>query len=203
MGSPTTVDMTPLVMEAVRDVQVATPDHEWSFSVPDEPVEVVGEDTALRQVLVNLLGNAAKHTPAGTVVHAELSLAPDGTCLLEVSDDGPGIAPAFQDIIFDRFSRADQARSGTTGSTGLGLSIVQGILQAHHGTVKVASSPGKTTFSVQLPVAARPRDTHARPRPAQPPPPPPSTPTATNPGTHPAPRSGKQPDANDGFSSIS
>ncbi|WP_218712582.1 cell wall metabolism sensor histidine kinase WalK [Arthrobacter sp. BF1] len=154
MGAPTIVNMSPLVMEAVRDIQVATPDHIWSFAVPDEPVEVLGEDTALRQVLLNLVANAAKHTPAGTAVHAALSHTPDDWCLLEVSDSGPGIDPAFQSVVFDRFSRADQARTGTSGSTGLGLSIVQGIVRAHHGTVAVTSVPGHTTFTIRLPGAA-------------------------------------------------
>lgn len=150
------LNLSPLVMEAVTDVQVATPDHAWTFDVPDEAVEVLGEDAALRQVMLNLLGNAAKHTPAGTAVHAALTQAPDGSCTLEISDDGPGIDPAFQDIIFDRFSRADQARTSTTGSTGLGLSIVQGIVAAHGGTVSVDSSPGHTVFTVHLPPASRP-----------------------------------------------
>ena len=147
------LNLSPLVMEAVTDLQVATPDHTWSFSVPDESVEVLGEDAALRQVLLNLLGNAAKHTPAGTAVHTELSESADGSAILEISDDGPGIDPAFQRIIFDRFSRADQARTSTTGSTGLGLSIVQGIVAAHGGTVSVASRPGRTLFTVLLPGA--------------------------------------------------
>ncbi|PYH02354.1 sensor histidine kinase [Arthrobacter stackebrandtii] len=147
------LNLSPLVMEAVSDLQVATPDHTWSFSVPDEPVDVLGEDAALRQVLLNLLGNAAKHTPAGTTVHTELTVSQVGSCTLAVSDDGPGIDPAFQRIIFDRFSRADQARTSTTGSTGLGLSIVQGIVAAHGGTVSVASRPGSTVFTVQLPLA--------------------------------------------------
>jgi two-component system OmpR family sensor kinase len=145
------VNLSPLVMETVRDIQVATPGHQWSFVVPEEPAEVFGEETALRQVMLNLLGNAAKHTPAGTTVHTALSREPDGSCLLKVSDNGPGIDPAFQKIIFDRFSRADQARTGTTGSTGLGLSIVKAIVQSHGGTVGVASTPGRTTFTVQLP----------------------------------------------------
>ena len=151
MGAPTPVNMSPLLMEAVRDIQVATPDHQWSFTVPDEPVEVLGEDMALRQLLLNLLANAAKHTPAGTAVHATLLQTADGSSVLEVSDNGPGIDPDFQKIIFDRFSRADQARTGTTGSTGLGLSIVQGIVHAHRGTVAVTSVPGNTTFRVHLP----------------------------------------------------
>ncbi|AIY02847.1 hypothetical protein ART_3248 [Arthrobacter sp. PAMC 25486] len=150
------LNLSPLVMETVNDVQVATPDHAWSFTVPDDAVEVLGEDAALRQVMLNLLGNAAKHTPAGTAVHAALSRAADGSCTLVVSDDGPGIDPAFQDIIFDRFSRADQARTSTTGSTGLGLSIVQGIVAAHGGTVSVDSRPGHTAFTVHLPPASRP-----------------------------------------------
>lgn len=148
---PNPVNMSPLVMEAVRDIQVATPDHRWSFTVPDEPVEAFCDETALRQVILNLLGNAAKHTPAGTAVHTGLSQKPDGSCVLEVSDNGPGIDPSFQEIIFDRFSRADQARTGTTGSTGLGLSIVQAIVRSHGGTVGVTSTPGNTMFSVRLP----------------------------------------------------
>lgn len=151
LGAPTVVNLSPLVMETVRDIQVATPDHLWTLTVPDEPVEVLGEDQALRQILLNLLSNAAKHTPPRTAVHAAVSATADGWCLLEVSDNGPGIDPDFQTIIFDRFSRADQARTGTSGSTGLGLSIVQGIVRAHHGTVSVTSRPGLTTFTVRLP----------------------------------------------------
>ncbi|MFQ4149514.1 HAMP domain-containing sensor histidine kinase [Arthrobacter sp. LAPM80] len=191
------VNVSPLVMEAVRDLQVATPDHQWSFAVPDEPAEALGEETALRQVLVNLLGNAAKHTPAGTTVLASLSKAADGSCLLEVSDNGPGIDPAFQKIVFDRFSRADQARTGTTGSTGLGLSIVQGIVHAHGGTVSVASVPGKTTFTVLLPGPEPALMAEAAPAAVQgtaPPPPPP----AGEYGGHSSARRGKH-----GISSVS
>ncbi len=150
------LNFSPLVMETVSDIQVATADHSWSFSVPDDAVEVLGEDAALRQVMLNLLGNAAKHTPAGTAVHAALSQAHDGSCTLEISDDGPGIDRAFQGIVFDRFSRADQARTSTTGSTGLGLSIVQGIVAAHGGTISVDSRPGRTAFTVHLPPASPP-----------------------------------------------
>ncbi len=150
-GDTRTVNLSQLVLESVNDLQVATPDHAWTFSVPDQPVEVACEETALRQVLLNLLSNAAKHTPAGTAVHAALVQASGGDAILEVSDTGPGIDPAFLEVIFDRFSRVDQARTGTTGSTGLGLSIVQGIVHAHHGSVAVTSVPGKTTFTVHLP----------------------------------------------------
>ncbi|MEO8219305.1 MAG: HAMP domain-containing sensor histidine kinase [Specibacter sp.] len=153
-GAPAApVNMTPLVMEAVSDIQVVNDDHQWSFAVPDEPVEVLCDDAALRQVLLNLLANAAKHTPDGTSVHTTLSQDADGTCVLDVSDNGPGIDPAFQEVIFDRFSRADAARTAAAGSTGLGLSIVQGLVRAHGGTVGVTSTPGHTTFTVRLPGA--------------------------------------------------
>ena len=150
------IDLSPLLMEAVRDIQVATPDHRWSFTVPNEAVDAFCDGSAVRQIILNLLGNAAKHTPAGTAVHATLSTSPHGDCVLEVSDNGPGIDSAFQEIIFDRFSRADQARTGTSGSTGLGLSIVQALVLAHGGTVEVTSRPGYTAFTVQLPGGARP-----------------------------------------------
>ena len=149
------VDLTPALVEAVSDVQVSAPDHLWTFNVPDEPVKVVCDDGQIKQVMLNLLANAAKHTPAGTAVSATLEREDDGTAVLRVTDNGPGIDPAFREVIFDRFSRADQARTGTAGSTGLGLSIVQAIMRAHHGTVSVESEPGNTTFIIRLPASHR------------------------------------------------
>ncbi|MET4002094.1 two-component system OmpR family sensor kinase [Arthrobacter sp. UYCu511] len=173
------VDLGPLTLETVRDIQVATPGHHWSFSVPDQPVNVACEATTMRQILLNLLSNAAKHTPAGTEVHIALSQATDGSALLEVSDNGPGIDPEFQKIIFDRFSRADQARTATSGSTGLGLSIVRAMALAHDGTVSMASTPGRTTFTVRLPGSSP-----IPPVPTVPPVPPfPPVPPSTAPGS--------------------
>ncbi|WP_186760065.1 cell wall metabolism sensor histidine kinase WalK [Arthrobacter alpinus] len=146
-----TVDLTPLTMDAVGDVRVSAPHHHWSIEVPDAPVSVQCDDGQLKQALLNLLSNAAKHTPAGTTVHTKVAQETDGTAVVQVSDDGPGIDPAFRDVIFDRFSRADKARTGTQGSTGLGLSIVQSIMAAHQGSVSVTSKPGETTFTLRLP----------------------------------------------------
>ena len=69
-------------------------------------------------------------------------------------DDGPGIAPELLPHVFERFARGSSSRArpdGSTGSTGLGLSIVQAVVAAHGGTVRVASVPGRTTFTVWLP----------------------------------------------------
>lgn len=146
-----TVDVTPIVMDAVSDVRVGASDHQWKLDVPDAPVNAKCDDGQLKQVVLNLLSNAAKHTPAGTTVTTVVSCESDGTAVVKVTDDGPGIAPAFREVIFDRFSRADAARTGTQGSTGLGLSIVQAIMTAHHGSVEVASKPGETSFTLRLP----------------------------------------------------
>ncbi len=146
-----TVDVTPVVMDAVSDVRVGAPGHHWQIDVPDEPVRGRCDDGQLKQVMLNLLANAAKHTPDGTTVTTRVRRDCDGTAVIQVADDGPGIAPDFLDIVFDRFSRADTARTGTQGSTGLGLSIVAAIMAAHHGSVEVASRPGETTFTLRLP----------------------------------------------------
>jgi len=148
-----TLDLAPLVMDAVSDVRVGAPGHHWTFEVPDDPVTVKGDDGQLKQVLLNLLSNAAKHTPDGTTVSTVLTQGADGAATVQVTDNGPGIDPAFRDIIFDRFSRADASRTGGQGSTGLGLSIVQAIVAAHHGTISVDSRPGATTFTLTLPAA--------------------------------------------------
>ena len=104
----------------------------------------------VREVSPNLLANARTHTPAGTTV--TVSVARDGAdAVLRVHDDGPGIDPAISAELFERFSRADRSRARQTGGTGLGLSIVRAIVQAHHGSIHVASRPGDTTFEVRLP----------------------------------------------------
>lgn len=148
----TDVDLTQLVVETVSDEKVMAPDHTWQLTLPDEPVTVRGDATQLHQVLANLLSNARKHTPAGTTVTTGLMRSADGSVVVTVTDDGPGIPAEFQGNIFSRFTRADAARSGSEGSSGLGLSIVESIVMAHGGTVELVSRPGRTEFAVRLPV---------------------------------------------------
>ncbi|MGU3645606.1 sensor histidine kinase [Microbacterium sp. C23T] len=150
-----TVDLTRLAIDAVGDVTPTGPDHEWVLEVGDEPVLIAGDTGRLHQVAANLLANARTHTPAGTTV--TVSVSRNGKdAILRVHDDGPGIDPSLKDELFERFSRADRSRARQTGGTGLGLSIARAIVDAHGGSIRVASKPGDTTFEVRLP--ARPAD---------------------------------------------
>ncbi|WP_026547662.1 MULTISPECIES: HAMP domain-containing sensor histidine kinase [Micrococcaceae] len=147
----TDVDLTQLVIETVSDEKVMAPDHIWQLQLPDEPVTVRGDSTQLHQVLANLLSNARKHTDAGTTVVTAVMLSADGSAVVTVTDNGPGIPEDFQGRIFSRFARADAARSGSEGTSGLGLSIVESIVEAHGGSVEVTSRPGRTEFALRLP----------------------------------------------------
>jgi len=147
------VDLTRLVVDAVSDASVAGPDHAWRLDLPEEPVEVLGDQARLHQVLANLLANARTHTPPGTTVTASLS-ARAGDADLAVIDDGPGIEPGLLPHVFQRFARGDGSRTRGAGSTGLGLAIVQAVLNAHGGSIDVHSRPGRTTFHVRLPARA-------------------------------------------------
>jgi two-component system OmpR family sensor kinase len=150
-----TVDLTRLVIDAVGDARPTGPDHEWVLDVGDEPVLVAGDTGRLHQVAANLLANARTHTPAGTTVAVSVA-RDDGTAVLRVHDDGPGIDPSIKDELFERFARADRSRARQTGGTGLGLSIARAIVDAHGGSIRVESTPGDTMFEVRLP--ARPVD---------------------------------------------
>ncbi|WP_019181858.1 sensor histidine kinase [Microbacterium yannicii] len=149
------VDLTRLAIDALGDARPTGLGHTWILDVGDEPVLVAGDAGRLSQVVANLLANARTHTPEGTTVTVSVT-RDDGTAVLRVHDDGPGIDPRVADELFERFSRADRSRARQTGGTGLGLSIARAIVEAHRGTITVSSSPGDTTFEVRLP--ARPAD---------------------------------------------
>lgn len=146
------VELTLLAVDAVSDAQAVDAAHEWHLDVSDDLISVPGDENRLRQVIANLLHNAQTHTPAGTLVTT--SLARDGDrAVLTVSDNGPGIDPGIADRLFQRFARGDRSRNRNAGSTGLGLSIAQAITLAHDGTIEVDSTPGRTVFTVRLPLS--------------------------------------------------
>jgi two-component system OmpR family sensor kinase len=147
------VDLSRLTVDAVSDAHVAAPDHRWRLDLPEESLTVTGDPARLHQVLANLLANARTHTPPGTTVTVGLRAA-DRTVTLTVEDDGPGIPQALLPEVFDRFARGDTSRSRAAGSTGLGLSIVAAVVEAHGGSVEVSSRPGHTAFRVRLPAGA-------------------------------------------------
>ncbi|MBX7077656.1 MAG: PAS domain-containing protein [Nannocystaceae bacterium] len=124
----------------------------------DPGLYVMGDLKALEQVLVNLVDNAVKYTPAGG--HVELSAARDGEQVrIEVRDDGPGIEPQHAKRIFERFYRVDSGRSREAGGTGLGLSIVKHLVEAMGGSVGVdPRSPRGSIFWVTVPLGDVPED---------------------------------------------
>ena len=118
-----------------------------------ERVEVEADPARLKQVVVNLLDNAIKYTPEKGKVSVSVTRQ-DSRAVLEVADSGIGISTNDLPHIFDRFYRADKARSRQMGGTGLGLSIVRSICLAHNGQVRVASTEGQgSVFRVELPLA--------------------------------------------------
>ena len=147
------VDLTMLAIDVTGDARAASPHHRWELDLPPEPVEVIGDRARLHQVLANLLANARNHTPPGTTVRTSLRLDEgSGRALLQVQDNGPGIPDALLPNVFERFTRGDGSRQRASGSTGLGLSIVSAVTRAHGGEVTVESVPGRTVFSLALPV---------------------------------------------------
>lgn len=115
------------------------------------PVRLLGDSGALAQLAVNLIGNAIKYNRPGGRVRVSLTAAPD-EILLSVADTGIGIPQADQGKIFERFYRADKARSRRSGGSGLGLAICKAIVEAHGGAIQFDSAPGDgTTFRVAIP----------------------------------------------------
>lgn len=147
-------NLVALAKEITEDFELTSTDHQWSFAAQSPHVPVNCDSPALRRVITNLLGNARKHTSVGNSVAVNVAIdraARDA--VLTVADTGEGIVPEFLPHVFDRFTRADSARSGSDGTTGLGLPIARSIVEAHQGSITVSSEPGHTVFEVRLPLA--------------------------------------------------
>jgi two-component system OmpR family sensor kinase len=146
------VDLAVLAADAVHDVRAVDPDRPVTLEVTGEVPLLRGDEARLRQVLANLLGNAVQHSPAGTPVVVRLRRS-DALAVVEVADRGPGMAPEVARRVFERFYRADASRTRASGGSGLGLSIVATLVEAHGGRVELDTAPGQgATFRVLLPV---------------------------------------------------
>ncbi len=135
------VELVSLVSEAVRTATAVGPQWPVQFWAA-RPVEVTADKDRLRQVIDNLLANVRAHTPEGTTTTVRVEQIGD-QAEIEVRDSGPGMSQDDARRIFERFYRADPARSRASGGSGLGLSIVWAIVAAHGGTVTAASAPGR------------------------------------------------------------
>ena len=148
------VDLGKLLSEIARNIQPAAADRglELSVDVPDEPVRAFVDSDRLQQVFHNLLENAMRYTEPGGSIRLRLTSVPE-EARMEVSDTGIGIPEKDLPYVFERFFRSDRARRAYSGGSGLGLSIVRWIVEAHKGRVEVQSQVGKgTMFTVKLPL---------------------------------------------------
>lgn len=154
------LDLAPLDMHSLVDETLAVIKGECEQAgirvhnkiAPDTP-SVLADSDRITQVLLNLLDNARRYTPAGGELSVEAM--PDGKMLrICVSDTGSGIEPVDLPHIFERFYRVDRARTATTGGSGLGLAIVKAIISAHGGSISAESKKGQGThISFSLPLA--------------------------------------------------
>lgn len=147
------VSIAGVIVETFTNMRITYPEHHWEleFSKDLAEVTVVGSESALTQIISNLLANAAQHTPVGTKIQVSAYLVAGDKLQVQVADNGPGIDPRISDTLFNRFVRADTAR--TPGeSSGLGLAIVKTLTEALGGAVTAENrAPSGAVFALTLP----------------------------------------------------
>ncbi len=147
----TDFDFSETIADCAELVQPLADERAVKISVAVEPVKITGDAERLAQVVTNLLTNAIQYNQPAGEVRVQLA-SQNGLAVLTVTDTGQGIAPADLPLVFGRFYRADQSRTGASNA-GLGLAITKAIVEAHGGTIEVASEENAgTTFTVRLPI---------------------------------------------------
>jgi signal transduction histidine kinase len=150
---PGTVDLVEIAEQEIEAARPAAAHEGLELSFESEPVPPMeGDAERIGQVMDNLLSNAIKFTPGGKGVQMRLTCA-DGSAVIEVEDSGSGISPEDRPRVFDRLYRASSATEDHVPGTGLGLTIVKAIVEAHGGTVTVGGAEGEgAVFRVELPI---------------------------------------------------
>jgi two-component system OmpR family sensor kinase len=145
------VELVTVCAEAVQTARTVAPDWPLTLSAA-QPVEVEGDPHRLRQVVDNLLANVRSHTLSGTEAEVRVGSVGDQAVVV-VTDRGPGLPEDQASRVFERFFRSDPSRSRSHGGAGLGLSIVDAIVEAQGGSVAAESAPGRgMTITVRLPL---------------------------------------------------
>jgi len=169
------VELDTLLLDVYRQAQVIARERGGNIAIRlghEDQAVIEGDPDRLRQLLLNLVDNAIKYTPAGGEVKLSLYHEP-GWVQVAVADTGVGIAPEDLPHIFERFYRSDRVRSNKDGGAGLGLAIARWIAEAHGGHLTAESIPGRgSTFTLWLPSRSRPpfpagSTERARPQPTE------------------------------------
>lgn len=148
---PERMDLTDLMKDVVKLLEPSAASREIELQLDGKPVFMKGDRESLAQVFTNIVENAIKYNVPSGRIGIEVSEI-NGTASVRVEDTGVGIPAQYLEKVFDRFYRVDESRSRTVGS-GLGLSIVKSVVDAHGGTIDVKSEVGKgSVFTVTLPL---------------------------------------------------
>jgi signal transduction histidine kinase len=152
------VDLARLAADVVQSARAGATERGITLRAEGSAAPVSGDPDRLRELLTNLVGNAVQYSSRGDEVICSTSLA-GGRAMVEVRDTGPGIDAADLPHVFERFYRANKARSRAAGGAGLGLAISKWIAESHGGRIVCESAIGRgTRFTVELPAAQTPQE---------------------------------------------
>ncbi len=152
------VDLAAVASAVAYDVRAAHPDHHVVADVDSSGSCVtVGNAARLHQAVLNLVANAAQHTPAGSTVSVSSAVEAESVVVVRVADDGPGVDPSIAESLFVPFARGDESRSRQShDGAGLGLALVRRIAEQHNGSVKLTPTLSGACFELRLPLAPGP-----------------------------------------------